>query len=334
MPATYSILYEAARSLSGDRGLVETELILSVTNTGELDGVDVPVSVSVNGEAAQAASPIPRLSAGESMPLVIPSALPPGEHQALFRVGNEELESTVRVLAADLGIAVEYHAIVSDGVITVEARITNSGNLAAESVVVSAAWTPQEGAEGMEGAEEKAAVLAAIGPGESRDAVLALDVPTGAYDLAVAVATQSVEADADDNAAEYPLEIEYALLDVGVGEAETTGYETDGDGVVRVGVRIANAGVADTGALTVGARCGSDGAEPSCGATTEIASLSPGGSADAVLSLSLPQGRPSSQCSRAPTRTRTAGASATQSSTPCACPRSRRSISRLRRRWK
>ncbi len=287
-PASYRIAYDGLRFIDAGRGLVQTEFSLSLTNTGEVDGVDIPVRVEGGGGAFDAA-PIARLGAGGSTSVTIVRALPPGDHQVLFRIGADELWETVSILAPDLVVTPGDYAIVGDGRFTIDAHITNTGSAAAENVVVSAAWGPQPDAEGAAGSKSNAASIPSIAPGATHDATLSMQVFTGAYNMTLSAATSSLEAVTENNASSAKLEIEYMQLVVEVASAEVTGYEMDGNGVVELQVRVTNAGVAPTGPLTVGAECSPDAQAP-CEAETTIGSVAPAGNPETVLSLMLPQG--------------------------------------------
>ena len=276
------------RYIDAGGGLVQTEFFLSVTNTGEVDGANIPVRVEGGGGALDAA-PIARLGAGDSTSVTVVHALPPGDHLALFRIGANELRETVSVLAPDLVVTPGDYAVAGDGSITMNARISNTGGAAAENVVVSAAWTPQPDAEGSAGSKPNAASIPSIAPGATHDATLSMHIFTGAYDLTLTAETSSLEAVKANNASTAPVGVEYAPLVVEVANSEVTGYETDGDGVVELRVRVTNVGVAPTGPLTVGAECAPDAAAP-CEAETTIDSIAPASNPEAVLSLALPQG--------------------------------------------
>ncbi len=286
-PASYLIAYDGLRFIDAGGGLVQTEFSLSLTNTGEVDGVDIPVRVEGGGGALDAA-PIARLGAGGSTSVTVVHALPPGDHQVLFRIGADELWETVSILAPDLVVTPGDYAIAGDGRFTINARITNTGSAAAENVVVSAAWEPQPDAEGAAGSKSNAAIPR-IAPGATRDAILSMQVFTGAYNLTLTASTSNPEAVTENNASSAALEIEYTRLVVEVASAEVTGYETDGNGVVELRVRVRNAGVAPTGPLTVGVECAPDAQAP-CEAETTIDSVAPAGNPETVLSLMLPQG--------------------------------------------
>ena len=154
-PASYRIAYDGLRFIDAGGGLVQTEFSLSLTNTGEVDGVDIPVRVEGGGGTFDDA-PIARLGAGGSTSVTVVHALPPGDHQVLFRIGADELWETVSILAPDLVVTPGVYAIAGDGRITIDARITNTGSAAAENVVVSAAWVPQPDAEGSAGSKSNA----------------------------------------------------------------------------------------------------------------------------------------------------------------------------------
>ncbi len=287
-PASYRIAYDGLRFIDAGGGLVQTEFSLSLTNTGEVDGVDIPVRVEGGGGTFDDA-PIARLGAGGSTSVTVVHALPPGDHQVLFRIGADELWETVSILAPDLVVTPGVYAIAGDGRITIDARITNTGSAAAENVVVSAAWVPQPDAEGSSGSKSNAASIPSIAPGATHDATLSMHVFTGAYNLTLTAATSSLEAVTGNNASSATVEIEYKPLVVEVASAEVTGYETDGNGVVELRVRVTNAGVAPTGPLTVGAECAPDAQAP-CEAETTIDSVAPAGNPETVLSLMLQQG--------------------------------------------
>ena len=288
-PAAYEIAYEGIQLGEAADGLVEAEIRLSVTNTGGSDGVDIPVSLTIGDAPPVDFAPIPALAAGDAVSLKLDHSLAPGDHAAVFRVADREHSEALSVLAADLTLAIDGYALVADGVVDVEARVVNGGNMDAEAVVVRAVWSPQPGAEGTPGVDQRAALID-LAPAGGEEAVnLSLPIPSGAYDLALTVTTPSREADVDDNAAQHALLVEYSPLTVTVEAVEVIGYTTEGDGVVELQLTVVNEGVAATGPLAIGAACAPDAPED-CGAVEVVDSLRPGDEASHNLSFTVPQG--------------------------------------------
>ena len=284
-------MYDGVRFGGAADDLVEAEFLLSLTNTGQLDGIDIPVSVGVEGEAARASDSIAMLGAGESTSLVVAHALPPGDHDIVFQVGESDLRETVSIPAADIALTVEGYAVAGNRLMTIDARVENSGGLDAENIILSAQWRPLPGADGSPGKAEAAATLDRVAAGGgSATASFTLPIPTGAYTLTLTASTASPESATDNNAVRRYLEAEYADLTIEVAGEQVTGYETDGDGLVDLALRVTNAGVGPTGPLAVGAVCAEDAPAP-CETAGAVDSLAPSESAEAVVTLALPQGK-------------------------------------------
>ncbi len=268
---------------------MHTELSLTVTNTGEAAGQDIPVLIVTSGGGSRDDGSISRLASGETATLAIAQPREPGEHSITFSVGGAEHTATVSVLATDLTLELVDYAVAGDGSMAFQARVTNAGGLAAENVAVSATWTARPGDDdGVDGRAERVAAIERVPPGASETTTLLLPIPTGAYDLTLSAETSSLEAATDDNAAKAAVEVEYVDLTLSVETARITGYEHDGDGIVEIPLRVTNEGVSPSGSLTVGALCGS--APPACSTSTTLGSLPVGGSINAALTLVLPQG--------------------------------------------
>ena len=170
-----------------------------------------------------------------------------------------------------------------------EARVTNAGNIPAEDVALSAAWTALPGDVGVSGSLARAAVIERIAPGAGQTASFSLPMPTGAYNLTLSAETSTPETAIGDNIVEAAVEVEYVDLALTFQGARVTSYEHDGDGVMEVEWRVENRGVAPSGPLEIGVVCGEE-APPPCGAVIETASIPPASAADATLTLALPQG--------------------------------------------
>ena len=188
---------------------------------------------------------------------------------------------------ADLALEAEW-AVAGDGSMAFEAHVTNAGNIPAENVALSAAWTALPGHVGVSGSAERAAVIERIAPGAGQTAAFSLPIPTGAYNLTLSAQTSTPETAIGDNVVEAAVEVDYVDLALTFEGARVTSYEHDGDGVMEVEWRVENRGVAPSGALEIGVVCGEQA--PPCGAAIEIASIPPAGAADGTLTLALPQG--------------------------------------------
>ena len=80
---------------------MQTELSLTVTNTGEAAGQDIAVRIAVDGGGSPDSGSISRLAGGETATLTISQPLAPGEHSVVFSVGGAEHAAEVSVHAAD-----------------------------------------------------------------------------------------------------------------------------------------------------------------------------------------------------------------------------------------
>ena len=288
LPASYGATYDGGEFTGAGDGFVLVELSLTVTNEGEATGQDVAVRVAVDGGAFQDGGMISGLAGGETATLTIVRALAPGEHRITFSVGGAERSEFVSVHAADLALELKEYAVAGDGAMAFEVRVTNTGSIAAEDVAFFAAWTAQPDGDGVSGRVERAAIIERIELGASEATTLLLPIPTGAYDIELSAATASLEAVTGDNAVDAPIAVEYVDLVLTTGVTRVIGYEQDGDGIVEIPFRVANEGAAPSGPVTIGVLC--DGAPPDCSASGTIRSISVGGSANATLTLVLPQG--------------------------------------------
>ena len=171
----------------------------------------------------------------------------------------------------------------------------NEGDLAAESVVLSVEWQlrPSGDAEAADdmasGINERAAIIDKLEPGEDAEVVIPVQIPSGSYDIELAVYTDTLEATPDDNSTQTAFDVEYVQLATSVEAVRHLGYVTTGEGLVEVDLRVSNDGVAPGTDLTIGLDCAVEGLVD-CSQTVTSDLIPAGGSADFTMMLTVPQG--------------------------------------------
>ena len=202
-------------------------------------------------------------------------------------MGDGEAVVEVDARTAELVVEALGSRVTGDGFIALEARISNEGELPADSVVVTANWVSADGERS--GAMERAGTLERLGPNESDVLSLPIAIPTGAYTLALGVQSETLESVRDDNFAETRVEVDYVQLSLEVASVKLLGYEMDGDGVVEVLLRVTNEGKASSGEFVIGVVCADD-TGVDCSQTLSLESILPGAGAEGVLEVVAPQG--------------------------------------------
>ena len=290
VPATYLIESAVVEFTGGGHGLVQTSFSVTVKNAGELRGVEpVRIELAVDDDDPEPAGIIDPLVPGETLSFILSRGLVPGHHQVTFIVEGSERVLNLDAKAADIALTVLGHAIAGNGAITLEVRVTNEGDLIADSVALSADWVSRaddtSGADASSGSTE-ATVIKRLAPGDSQTVELPVEIPTGSYAFTVSAETESIEAFQDNNSVDTTVAVDYVALVASVGLVRHVGYERDGAGIVEVEFQVANKGVAESGELLVGVAC----ADPGCSQSLTLDSLQPGHSADGLLRVAVPQG--------------------------------------------
>ena len=270
------------------QGLVKASISVTARNLGELPSTaSIPVEARRDGGDPEVVHVVESIAGGEEIYFSFTLALASGEHSVALSMGDADAAAEVDARTADLTIEAMDYRISGDGFTSVDARVTNVGELSAESVVVSANWTSRD--DGSTGGVDRAAAIERLDASQSEVVSLPIEIPTGAYAVTLSVRSDSLEATTDDNSAETSVEVDYVRLALSVDSVSLVGYETDGDGIVEVVLGIANEGKASSGQFAVGVVC-ADGAGAGCSQTLTLESIQPGVSAQSTLTLAAPQG--------------------------------------------
>ena len=296
MPATYHIESLDVEFTGGGKGLVHAEFLAVVSNLGDLQGVSsVPVEVMVDDGDPEVVHIVEDLAGGDAVTFVFTRELAPGDHGVVVRVADADVLLDVTARAADITIETLGYSITVNGFIELQVEVNNHGNLAAESVVISADWSlnPDDPADSNGGKlaarDESAAVITGLGPGEEMVVSLPFQVETGSYTFGFSADTETIEAHVDNNAAETIVEVDYVQLVVTVDSVRYLGYERTGEGIVEIDVLVVNEGVAASSQLSVGVKCG-EKHEGGCSQTLTLDPVPAGSSASGAIPVTLPQG--------------------------------------------
>ena len=297
VPATYHIEGLDVEFTDGGKGLVHAEFSVVVSNLGDLEGVSsVPVEVMVDGEDPEVVHIIEDLAGGDAASFAFSRELAPGDHGVVVRVADADVLLDVTARAADITIETLGYSITGNGFIELQVEVNNHGNLAAESVIISADWSlnPDNSADSNRdisaGRDESAAVITGLGPGEEMVISLPFRVETGSYTFGFNADTETIEAHTDNNAAETLVEVDYVQLVVTVDSVRHLGYERTGEGLVEIDVLVANEGVAASSQLSVGVKCDEEH-EGGCSQTLILDPVPAGGSSVGAIPVTLPQGK-------------------------------------------
>ena len=296
VPASYHVESFDVEFTGGGNGLVSAEFSVAVSNLGEMEGIaPVPVEVIVDDGEPEVVHIVRRLAGGGVTSFVFTRELSPGHHKVAVRVAGSDALLDVNAKAADLTIEILEHSITGNGFIEFQVNVVNRGDLVAEQVVISADWDldPDEWSDvdpgGPSGRDKSAAVVAGLGPGESAVVSLPFEVETGSYTFRFGAATETIEAQVDNNSAEAIAAVDYVQLVVTIDSVRHLGYDRSGEGMVEIDVLVANEGVAPSGQLTLRVRCDEEHAR-GCSQTLALESVPAGAAAGGVIPLTLPQG--------------------------------------------
>ena len=235
------------------------------------------------------------LNGGETATIRFAQDLEPGLHKASVSVMDAEAEVDVDARTAEITLEVLGHSFIEDGLTHVRVKASNGGDLAAESVIISTYWESMLGEDGetaddmTSGINERAAIIDKLEPGEDAEVVIPMQIPSGSYDIELAVYTDTLEATPDDNSTQTAFDVEYVQLVTTVSDVRHLGYVTTGEGLVEIDLQVTNDGVAPGTDLTVGLDCAGEGLVD-CSQTVTSDLIPAGDSAHFTLSLTVPQG--------------------------------------------
>ena len=275
---------------------MQAEFSIVIANAGEIAASEShPVYVSIDDEGPLEVEAIEPLEGGETTSFAFSRELEPGLHKALASVVDAEAELDVDARTAEISLEVLEHSLIEDGLTHVRIKASNGGELAAESVAISAYWQirlsgdAEAGNDMTSGSNETAVIIDKLEPGEDAEVAVPLQIPSGSYDVEIAAYTDTLEATSDDNAAQTTVDVEYVQLAMSVEAVRHLGYANTGEGLVEIDLRVTNNGVAPGTDLTVGLDC--LGVEPADCSQMVNSDLIPAGDiAEITLSLIVPQG--------------------------------------------
>ena len=271
---------------------MQAEFFVIVANAGEAAAAEaLPVTLSVDGEAPLEVGTIDPLEGGETTNLQFAQSLEPGSHVAVARVMDAQDEIEVDASTAEISLVVTGHEVVEDGLTHLQVNASNSGELAAASIVLSSYWESraEEEVESVSGREERAAVIDSLEPGATAEILVPLQVPSGSYHVELVAHTPTIETMPGDNLVHATVDVEYVRLATSVEDVRHLGYAETGEGLVEIDLRVTNDGVAPGTALTVGLDC-PDTESAECSQTVTSDLIPAGDGADFTFAVTVPQG--------------------------------------------
>ena len=271
---------------------MQAEFFVIVTNAGEAAAAEpLPVRLSIDGDSPLEVSTIEPLEGGETINLQFGQSLEPGSHVAVARVMDAEAEIEVDARTAEISLEVTGHEIIEDGLTHLQVNASNSGELSAESIVLSSYWESraEEEVESVHGREERAAVIDLLEPGGTAELLVPLRVPTGSYHVELVAHTPTIETTSEDNLVHATVDMEYVRLATNVEDVRYMGYAETGEGLVEIDLRVTNEGVASGTTVTVGLDC-PDTKSAKCSQTVTSDLIPAGDGADFTFAVVVPQG--------------------------------------------
>lgn len=290
-PAVYAIDDLQAALIGAGNGVVTVEFSFSIKNVGGPGGpATIPVMMEIDGLDPELVVEADRPLDAKPVRFSVTRDMGPRQHTILLRVGDAEQTLDVDASAADVILRPVGHTIVGDGSIEIGVEVTNTGDVPAHNIAVSAnlAQAPGEAA-GAPPTQTGGSVVGVLLPGERQTVMVPLQVHTGSHIIMLNAETESLEAVQDNNGTETTIEVDYVSLTPNLESTMVVGYENDGDGVVELTLGMRNDGVSPSGPISVGLSCPS-GANEGCTQSVDMESIPSGDSSTVAMTLTLPQG--------------------------------------------
>ena len=237
MPAIFVATGLTAESVSAADGEVQLAMTLGIENIGGPIVDDVlEVNVAFGGDGIDGSLTL-SIPAANEIAHEFTVAVPPGVVRFDIEIHGESFPFDRVAKAADLEIVGAEWEAVSDGRISVDVTVRNTGNADAEGVIVIGAV---EVGDDVRREGEGQTDLVAVG--ETATVQLLLDLPADEHDIELQVSTTSLEANVRDNIDFIEAEVTY--VEIAYDYLFTPGgYWSDGSANVEISVVAINSGV-------------------------------------------------------------------------------------------
>ncbi len=255
----------------------------SETNFSGLQRLDY----TVDGGERQLAYIVTQLGSGESLTITFELALIPGERTINVTLGDSEVSRTLTVTGADIGIAIVEHRLKRGKTVEFVMAITNSGERTARDLTLSSAW--QETSSDDISERNYDGPLQDLATAQRTTVIMPFQINPGSYQFSFEVTSSSLETDHDNNSATVMVDIDYVDLQVQLLSAKNVGWDSDGNGLMSLNVKVENAGVEDMNSFYVGVDCRGEWMS-NCSSSTQFSQLLAGVQTTSEFRLWLPVG--------------------------------------------
>ncbi len=273
---------------SEDSNAVTYRATATVANTGDADFSGVQrIDYQINNDDRQLAYIVTALTAGDSASFTFNFDLKPGDHTIRVILGDVETTQSVTVPGSDINVKVLEHRTLTGSQVEFDIRITNSGDLTAEDLTLSASW--QGETDATSGSQTYDGDIPSLAPQGETTITMSLEIQAGSYTFTFETTTSTIEIDAQNNSTQRDLDIEFVDLQVTVLSTESLGWDGDGSALMAILVEVENVGVDDSNTFYIGIEC-KDERTTDCATSQQSDPIPAGEKSETELRLWLPIG--------------------------------------------
>lgn len=260
----------------------------TVNNNGDTDFSGAQrVDYQINSSDAQLAYIVTDLPAGGSLSFTFNFELQPGDHTIRVILGETETSQTVSVAGSDIAVEIAEHRILTGSTVEFDIRISNSGELTATDLTLTATW---EGAtDDASGTQDYDGDIPSLAPEGETSITMALEIKPGSYTFTFEATTSTIESDSTNNSTKQSLDVEFIDLRVQLLSTDSLGWNGDGKAFMSIIIEIENVGVDDSKAFNIGIEC-DDERITECATSTQSNRIPAGEKTETELRLWLPIG--------------------------------------------
>ena len=264
---------------------VKFEALVEIENAGETDFDGITrVDYRVDGGEPSLVYIVNELAAEQIVRFQFRFELTPGERQLDILLGDDTHTTDIRVTGSDLNLTITDQKVKRGGIVELDYKIENIGDRDANTVNLHGRWENLD--DSSTGEVDFGTLTDILAGGDSDVGSAQFNVAPGSYRFHLTASTPTVEYGFDNNAKTIDYDVEFVDLKLELASTEVIRWHSEGRGLVKLSLEIANLGVDDSGVVTIGIEC----LDETCSASKLTESITAGGTSSNEIEVWLPVG--------------------------------------------
>lgn len=233
---------------------VKFEALVEIENAGEADFDGIArVDYQVDDGESSLVYIVNTLALGNVVRFQFRFELEPGQRQLEILLGDAVYTTHIYVAGSDLDLGIIELNIKRGGIVELDYKVENIGDLDADMVSLHGRWENLENRNAGEVDFGSLSDMLRVGGTDFGSAQF--NVAPGPYRFHLTASTSTVEHGFDNNTATIDYNVEFVDLRLSLTSIEAIKWHTEGRGLMKMSVEVANRGVDDSGAVTIGIEC-------------------------------------------------------------------------------